>query len=158
MSKHHKQRSCKIFRSWVNFWLIIQYCVVNLIYCHKFKFFLGTQSTKCRTIVFFLTELAPPGWFSQRVDMSICRCVCVCHYMHFLAFHWPWDHMISSRPLIGPPSLPPSLGNLGTSELRNMVTWKMGNWETPKLGNPPPKKQIWRRRKKKPANLGKPSG
>ena len=40
--------------------------------------------------------------------MSVCGCVCLRHWVHFFfeASHWPSDHMIRSRPLIGqPPSL-----------------------------------------------------
>ena len=61
-----------------------------------------------------------PHW-AELVIESPCPCV----WMFVLsgavfseASHWPWDHMISSRPLIGPPSLPP------------LETWKLGNSET----------------------------
>ena len=43
--------------------------------------------------------------------------------------------MISSRPLIGPPSLPQKLGNLETRKFGNLVIWKLRNLESWKLGN-----------------------
>ena len=70
-----------------------------------------------------------PLW-AELVIESPCPCVClsVCVSAPSCAVfseasHWPWDHMISSRPIIGPPSLPP------------LETWKLGNSETQKLGN-----------------------
>ena len=53
------------------------------------------------------------GRFSLRVAMSVCLCVCVSLCLFALsgvvvpeASYWPWYHMISSRPLIDPPSPP----------------------------------------------------
>ena len=69
------------------------------------------------------TELALLGRFSHRVSMSVrpsirpsIRGYAPLGAVFFKAFHWPLGHMISSRPLIGPPtptthifSPPPSL-------------------------------------------------
>ena len=54
-----------------------------------------------------------------------CLCVCLSGCLHHLvqfckALHWPWGHMISSWPLIGPPSLPP-LSNTKTFSTINDV-------------------------------------
>ena len=56
------------------------------------------------------TEMAPLGRFSHRVAMSVCLSGCLfapSDAVFLEASHWPWDHMIISRPLMGPPSLPP---------------------------------------------------
>ena len=74
-----------------------------------------------------------PSWSqSSHVWMSVCLSV---PSGAVLASHWPWDHMISSWPLSGLPSLPP------------LETWKLGNSVTrnSELGNLPPKE----RKKKK---------
>ena len=53
---------------------------------------------------FSLTESALLGWLRHRVAMSVCVWFCAigCSFF-FRASHWPWGHMISSKPLIGPP-------------------------------------------------------
>ena len=55
------------------------------------------------------TEPAPLGWFSHRVPMFVCFFVSLFVFLFapsgavfFKASHWPWNHMISTRPLIGP--------------------------------------------------------
>ena len=55
---------------------------------------------------------------SRHVRLSVWMSVCAIGWSFFKASYWPWDHMLSSRPLIGPPFLP----------------WKLGNSETQKLG------------------------
>ena len=50
--------------------------------------------------------IGPLGQFSHRVAMSGCLWFCLfapSDAVFFEASHWPWDHMISSRPLIGQP-------------------------------------------------------
>ena len=60
---------------------------------------------------------------SHRVDMSVCLsgCLSVCAIgcIFFYASHWPSGNITSSRPLIGPPSLPP----LETLKLWNLESW-----------------------------------
>ena len=55
-----------------------------------------------------------PHWANLVIELpcpSVCVCVCLsvcairCSFVE--ASHWPWCHMISSRPFIGPSSLPP---------------------------------------------------
>ena len=62
-------------------------------------------------IYIFIFSPTRPLW-AELVIESPCPCVCLCApsgAVFFEASHWPWDHMISSRPLIGrpPPSAPP---------------------------------------------------
>ena len=61
---------------------------------------------KCKVSEPIFTESAPLGGFSYRVAMSMCASAPL-GAVFYEAFHWPSGHMISSRPLIGPPSLPP---------------------------------------------------
>ena len=71
--------------------------------------------------VLIFTNSAPLGRVGHRVGMSVYLSGCLSAPSGAVfseASHWPWDHMISSRPLIGPPSLPP------------LETWKFGNLET----------------------------
>ena len=82
-------------------------------------------------IIEIFTNSAPLGRVGHRVAMSVCMSGCLCapsSAVFSQASHWPWGHMISSRPLIGPPSLPP------------LETWKLGDSET---RTPPQKKWGW---------------
>ena len=78
-----------------------------------------------------------PHWAELVIESpcpSVCVCVCLSApsgAVFFEASHWPSDQMTRSRPLIGPPSLPP----LKTWKLGNSETWRLGNSETKKLGN-----------------------
>ena len=68
-------------------------------------------------------QLGPtgPSWsVSRHVQMFVCVSA-PSGAVFFKASHWPGDHMISSRSLIGPPSF------------GNLETWKLGNSETQKL-------------------------
>ena len=67
------------------------------------------------SISFFSFSLNGPHWADSVIELPR-RDVCLSVYLSvcaircsffFEASHWPWGHMISSRPLIGPPSLPP---------------------------------------------------
>ena len=61
------------------------------------------------------TESAPQGQFNHRVAMSVCLfdCVSVCAIkcIFFRGLSLVFGHMISSRPVIGPPPHPPSPPN-----------------------------------------------
>ena len=52
----------------------------------------------------FFTELAQWAPMSVRVGVCVGTCLSPSHVIFFEASHWPSDHMISSRPLIGQPS------------------------------------------------------
>ena len=62
-------------------------------------------------------KISGPSWSSSRdvrlLSSWTCCCLSPSHAIFFEASHWPCDHMIGSRPLIGqlsPPSpLPPTL-------------------------------------------------
>ena len=52
-------------------------------------------------------RISPLGRFGRVVEMSVDICVCPrSHVIFFEASHWPSDHRISLRPLIGQPSFP----------------------------------------------------
>ena len=57
---------------------------------------------------FSLTPPSGPGQSSSRDVRPYVVCMSPPREIYFEASHWPWDHMISSRPLIGQPhALPP---------------------------------------------------
>ena len=63
-------------------------------------------------------QLGRLGRVGLVVAMSVCcRCLSPSHAIFFEASHWPCDHMISSRPLIGQPSPPPPPPHSSSSNL-----------------------------------------
>ena len=54
--------------------------------------------------LYIFTESAPQGQFRHRATMFVSHLSAPSNAVFLGASHRPWGHMISSRPLIGPPS------------------------------------------------------
>ena len=109
-TKYETDRLCQFYKS----------CVVAVLcrLAHSRNLVFGEADRMCKvteksTITF---QKARTLMYFQRIgplaDSFIeWQCLCVDmsppHVIYFEASHWPSDHMISSRPLIGQPSSPP---------------------------------------------------
>ena len=74
----------------------------------KMDFLVGFESNRRSD----WTQTFSLNWSFGRLGLAVVMSVCVSltlspsHAMFFDASHWPSDHMITSRPLIGQPSFP----------------------------------------------------